>query len=117
MSKYKNFSGPFLRRLADSQENDIQKREEYNDKSQDMELIEHAQVIVNDHVYDGRFRSTNDLVFLDLLSMAKYHVRYERGLTESQHYAPFDDEDFVSCERVEVTRKEILVVKYEWQSV
>lgn len=88
----------------------------WNEKLEDFEPDEVYQVIVNEHYDNGRWKSQHDLVFLDMQTGKHYHVRYENGLTESQHYSPFDGENEIDCAEVEIKQEEVVTIKTTWES-
>lgn len=88
---------------------------EFNEKLMDFEPDLEYVVVLNEWYDDGRWKSQHDLVFLDIQDGKHYHVRYEKGLTESQHYSPFDGEDTIECQEVTVTQKERTIIETTWE--
>jgi hypothetical protein len=87
----------------------------WNEKTEEFDPDKTFVVVVNEWYDDGRWKSQHDLVFLDNQDGKYYHVRYEKGLTESQYYNPFDGEDVISCSEVSITQKERVIVETTWE--
>ena len=117
MRKTKTFDHKTMVALADGWAcNDvITIHGKWNDKTEDFDPDCTYVVLVNEWYDNGRWRSQHDLVFLDNQDGKTYHTRYEKGLTESQYYEPFDGEKTIECEEVLVTRKERVVIDTTWE--
>lgn len=87
---------------------------EWDEKLDDILPDRVFTVVVNEEVDKGRWNSIHDLVFVDNSTQKHYYVRYEKGLTESQYYEPFDNEREVECTEVIVTEKQVTYTEYTW---
>lgn len=115
-SKYKRFPNDLMVVLAASYDGDkYTYNGKWNESINDFDPDCVYEVIVNQHYQNGRWKSEHDLVFLDKQDGKYYHVRYEDGLTESQHYSPFDGEDVISCSEVDIEQKEVVTIKTTWK--
>lgn len=74
-------------------------------------------VLVNDHNSDGRWNSRHDLVFVDNSTGTKYHTQYERGLTESVLYRPFEFDTEVQCNEVEIHEEIQTITVLKWNYI
>lgn len=89
---------------------------EWNNKINDFDYSSYI-IVVNEWYDNGRWKSEHDLVFLDKQDNKHYHIRYEKGLTESQHYNPFDeykDDEMIICDEVEVQTKKRTIIETTW---
>lgn len=112
----KTFDQKFMKRLADSDVGTvIVEMGEWNELYEDFGEDTEYEVILNEHYDNGRWKSQHDLIFLDRSMDVYYYVRYERGLTESQYYDPFDGEKTVECKVVSITKTERVVYDISWE--
>lgn len=113
----KTFPHDTMVSLADSWACDdiIKIRGKWSDILEDVEPDKEYVVVVNEWYDDGRWNSQHDLVFLDKQDGKYYHVRYEKGLTESQYYNPFDGEKTIECHEVSITQTPRIIVETTWK--
>lgn len=117
MKKTKTFDRKFMKQLAELCAGDtITKIGEWSESYGDFGEDTQYEVILNEYHDSGRWKSQHNLIFLDTVMDIYYYVRYERGLTESQMYDPFDGETIIECEEVVVTKTERIVYDYTWES-
>lgn len=112
----KEFDHDLMVRLADSWAcNDIIKvMGDWDEKTEEFEDDKTYVVVVNEWYDNGRWKSQHDLVFLDNQDGKYYHIRYEKGLTESQYYEPFDGERIIECREVTITQTERTIIETTW---
>jgi hypothetical protein len=115
----KEFPAYVLKRLVEEWacDDEIKFMGDWNEITEDFEDDDVYVVVVNEWYDNGRWKSQHDLVFLDKQDGKYYHYRYEKGLTESQHYYPLDEYkkyDSVECDEVTVERKERTIIETTW---
>lgn len=112
----KTFPHKLMVQLADSWDGSVIKEMgDWNEKTEEFAPDQEYEVIVNEFYDTKRWTSEHDLVFLDKSTGKYYHVRYEKGLTESQYLSPFDYyKDGVECDEVQITRTERTIIETTW---
>lgn len=115
MYKTKTFPHDLMWKLANTDYGEVKLTGAWNDNLNDCNPDELFFVLVNEHYDSGRWRSSHDLVFLEKSTGKHYHTRYERGLTESQHYSPFDSEEWIDCEEVLVESVVRTITETTWK--